>query len=306
MVSFETQPAALVDRAAPIGRGLWCWPALAAAAAVVLDACWPLMPRSGAMGVLWLDFAALGCLAWALLGRGRAKRTEWRTPLDGRIASGLVLAVLHVVRMGVAREPLLWLHQISAAGLCFYALGARLRREPRAPDAIWPALAVVLLALSAYVIGSATLGMGALRATGRAVDLHWASRFGLAKTLVLLTLLCVGRARERDARALWRATALTGAAASTLALLAGGAGLGVSSLANLDEPFYFGTSIVAFMLLASLSRLSWELARERPEEAGRWHAAACMFPLIAVFLLFGGTTGGEGVRALTGLAGAAV
>src|ERR1043166_6138959 len=78
MVSFETQPAALVDRAAPIGRGLWCWPALPAAAAVVLDACWPLMPRSGAMGVLWLDFAALGCLAWALLGRGRAKRTEGR------------------------------------------------------------------------------------------------------------------------------------------------------------------------------------------------------------------------------------
>ena len=195
MVPFETRPAALVDRATPIGRGLWCWPALAASVALVLDARWPLMPASGAMGLLWLDLAALACLACAVLGRGRAKRTEWGTPLDSRILSGLVLAVLHVVREGGAREPVLWLRQISAAGLCFYALGARLRREPRAPDAIWPAFAVVLLALSAEVLGSATQGMGALRAAGeRLAD---ANRLAEAGDLEPRRRRTIGRSADR-------------------------------------------------------------------------------------------------------------
>lgn len=306
MLSFETRPAIPLDRDAPIARALWCWPALIAGVALVLDALWPLMPGGGGLRPLWLDLAALVCLASALLGPGRAKRKEWATPIDGPIVSGLVLAALHVVRLGGATEPVLWLRQVTAAGVCYYALAAQLKREPRAPDAMWPAFAVMLLALSVVALGRATQGVAALQAACREVDVHWASRFGLGKSLMLLTLLCIGRASEPGARALWRVTALTGTVASALCVTAYGAGLGVASLASLDEPFYFGTSIVAFMLLASLSRMAWRLTRERPEEAGRWRAATLMFPLVAGLLLFGGTTGGEGVRAVAALAGAVV
>src|SRR5262249_42150560 len=70
-------------------------------------------------------------------------------------------------------------------------------------------------------------------------------------------------------------------------------------------PFYFGTSVVALLFLFGLARMAWGLARERAHEAGRWRAAAVAFPVIAALLLFGGTTGGEGLRALVALAGAA-
>jgi hypothetical protein len=287
-------------------RGRWCWPALTIGAALLLDALWPLAPGAAVLNLLWLDLAALVTLAWALLGGRRARGSGWGTPVDGTIVSGLVLAMLHVVRLHGAAEPVLWLRQITAAGLCYYALGAGLRRDPRAPDAVWPAFAAVLLALSAYALGWATLGAAALRSASLRLDSNWLSRFGLVKTLMALTLLCAGRAIEPGARAVWRVTALTGAVACTLCLAVGGAGVGVASLANLDEPFYFATSIVVFLLLASLSRMAWQLVRERPEEAGRWWGATLMFPLVAGLQLFGGTTGGEGVRAITALAGAVV
>lgn len=306
MLSFETRPAIPLDRAAAIARVRWSWPALIAGVALVLDALWSLLPRAGALGLSWLDLAAIACLGWALLGSGRARRSEWATPMDSRIASGLVLAMLHVVRLGGAPESVLWLRQLAAAGVCYYALAVQLKREPRAPDAVWPVFAVVLLALSVYALGYATQGVAALQRACRDVDLHWSSQYGLGKSLLLLTLLCAGRASEPDARALWRVTSLIGAGASALCVTAYGAGLGVASLASLDEPFYFATSIVAFMLLASLSRMAWRVARERAEEAGRWRAAMLMFLLIAGLLLFGGTSGGEGVLAIAAIAGAVV
>ena len=94
--------------------------------------------------------------------------------------------------------------------------------------------------------------------------------------------------------------------ACAVCAFAGGAGLGVGSLASLDEPFYFATTIVTFTFLAGLTRMAWALARDRAAEAGRWRAAAITFPLIAALLAFGGATGGEGLRALAALAGAAV
>ena len=36
MLSFETRPAIPRDRAAPIARGLWCWPVLVTGLALVL------------------------------------------------------------------------------------------------------------------------------------------------------------------------------------------------------------------------------------------------------------------------------
>ncbi len=306
MPPFETGTPIPPARAAAFARGLWCWPALLSGVALLFDAFWPLLPEGTDHGVLWLDLAALSCLVWALAGPQRTRRRDWETPVDGRVLSGFVLAVLHVVHLGGAAEPVLWLHQLAAAGLCFYTLSAKLRREARAPDAVWPAFALIALALSAFTLWNATAGVPGLAGATQALDARWGSTQGLAKTLVLATLLCTGRASERSARALWRVTALIGTLACVLLGLVGGMGLTVSWLARLDEPFYFGTSIVAFLLLGAMARLAWNLARERPEEAGRWRATAILFPSVAALLLFGGTTGGEGVRLIVALAGAAV
>ncbi len=306
MFPLETRSVLLANRAAPIARGRWCWPALLPGVAVALDAAWPIMPAAGALGLLWLDLAALVCLGWATLGERRVRPTDWITPMDGQVVAGLVLALLHVMQLAGEDEPMMWLHQIAAAGACFYALAARLRRDPLAPDAIWPSFAFMVLALGAFTLACATQGTDAVVRATRLVDAHWASDFGLAKTMLLATVLCVGRAAEPDARSLWRVTALVGVVSFVLLAATGGVGLRISSLASLDEPFYFGTSIVAFMFLSGLARMAWHLARERPAEAGRWRAAAVAFPLVVVLLLFGGTTGGEGVRVLSALAGAAV
>jgi len=306
MQPFESPAPLAVDREAPLARGRWCWPALLPALALALDAAWPLpAPRPG-LGVTWLDVAALVCVGWAALARGRARRHEWATPVDGRVLAGLLIAVLHVVRTAGALEPIVWLRQITASGLCFYALSARLRRDARAPDAIWPVFAFVVLALSAYVLGFATQGVGVLVQATRAVDARWASQFGLTRALLIGTVLCTGRASEPGARASWRVTALVGGLACAVCAWAGGAGLGTGSLQSLDEPFYFATTIVTFTFLAGLTRMAWALARDRATEAGRWRAAAVAFPSIAVLLVFGGTTGGEGLRVLAALAGAAV
>jgi len=300
--SVRTQPSVT---AAPVARGVWCWPALLPGAALVLDAVWPLGSGEGAMGLLWLDLAALVCLAWASLGPRRARSHEWSTPMDGRAVAGIVLALLHVIARAGAGPPMQWLHQIAAIGVCLYSLGARLRREPLAPDAVWPSFAVVALALSAFTLAHATRGIEALVAASAEVDLAWASHAGLAKALMVVTILCAGRAAEPGARPLWSVTAITGALAVALHGVAGGLGLGVAALASLDEPFYFGTTIVTFLFLVGLARMAWQLVRERPSEAARWRATAVTFVWALVLLVFGGATGGEGVRAVLALAAAA-
>lgn len=301
MLSYDPPPALRPERAAPVARGLWCWPALLPAAALVLDATWPLP----AGGILWLDLAALACLGWAALGPRRAPLGDWATPMDGRIAAGFVLALLHVIRVPGESEPMTWVHQIAASGACYYGLAARLRREPLAPDAIWPAFAGIVLALAGFTLACATQGVAAIARAAVLVDAHWASQAGLAKALLITTVLCIGRALEPNARALWRVTALIGVVAFVLQALPSGVGLSIGALASLDEPFYFGTSIIAFLFLAGLARAAWVVARERPLESWRWRAAALAFAIVIALLLFGGTTGGEGVRVLTALAGAA-
>lgn len=306
MLSFDTRPAISLDRSAPIARWSWCWPALGSGVALVLDAMWPLMPDAHGYGVLWLDIAAVACLVWAATGRRRARRADWATPVDGRVLSGFMLAVLHVVRLEGAAAPVQWLHQIAAGGLCFYALAARLRRDMASADALWPVFALLALALSLVTLGPLTQGLDVFMARSKQVDARWLSEFGLGKTLLLVTVLCIGRASEPGARVFWRVTALVGGLSCVVHLFTNGIGLRVASLGNLDEPFYFGTSIVAFILLAGMSRTAWGLASERPGEAGRWRATAVMFAVLITLLLFGGTTGGEGVRAVAAIAGAAV
>ncbi len=305
MPPFDSVPALSPARATPVARGVLCCAALLPGIALVLDAVWPLRPGEGALGPLWLDLAALLCLAWAALGPGRARWGDWATPMDGRAVAGLLLGLLHVIEQGGAGPPMQWLHQISAVGVCLYALAAKLRRNPFAPDAIWPSFAVVTLALSTFTLAHVTGGTSALAAASAAVDVAWASHAGLAKTLMIVTVLCAGRAAEPGARPLWSVTALTGALAVLLHGLSGGLGLGISTLASLDEPFYFGTSIVAFMLLLGLARAAWQLVRDRPAEAARWRATAVAFVLVVVLLVFGGATGGEGVCTVTVLGAAA-
>src|SRR5262249_20964134 len=138
-------------------------------------------------------------------------------------------------------------------------------------------------------LGAATQGGASLRAATGIVDGRWGSAHGFARALLLLTLLCAGRAIERDARPLWRATAIAGLVAFLVCMFVSRTGLGldVSLISSLDEPSLFGTSIVGFMMIARLTRHAWRLMRERPDEAGRWRAAAILFPLVAVFMLFG-------------------
>ena len=305
MSPFDGAAAPQSSRTTPVGRGVWCWAALLPGVALVLDAVAPLRPGEGALGWLWLDFAAVACLAWAALGPRRARARGWSTPMDGRMVAGLVLALLHVIEQGAAGPPMQWLHQIAAGGTCLYALAARLRRESHAPDAVWPSFAVIALALSVFTLAQATRGTGALAAASAHVDLAWASHAGLAKTLMIVTILCAGRAAEPGARPLWSVTALIGALAVVLHAISGGLGLGIASLASLDEPFYFGTSIVAFMFLLGLARAAWQLVRERADEAARWRATAIAFVLGVVLLVFGGATGGEGLRTVLALAAAA-
>ena len=306
MQTLDMRPEPIPSRGVNASRSRACWPAMLPSLAVALDACWPITPGAGALGLLWLDLAALACVAWAAFGPRRARPRDWFTPVDGRIVAGVVLALLHVIASGAASEPMQWLHQVAACGACFYALASRLRRDPASPDAVWPAFALLVLALAALSLASATQGARSLASAARVVDVNWASRAGLAKALLVGTVLCAGRAVEPGAGSWWRVTALVGAVATCVLAVAGGLGLGISTLGGLDEPFHFGTSIVAVLLLAGLARMAWLLAHERPAEAGRWRATSLAFSLVVVVLIFGGTSGGEGVRELTALAGAAV
>ena len=305
MPPFDAAPAPPPMSAHPVARGVWCWPALLPGVAVVLDAVRPLQPGAGALGLLWLDLAAITCLVWATTGAKRARAGDWATPMDGRAVAGIVLALLHVIARAGVGAPMQWLHQFAAIGVCFYALGARLRREPLAPDAVWPSFAMVSLALSAFTLAHVTRGTEALAAASADVDVAWASHAGVAKTLVLVTILCAGRAAEPNARALWPVTVFVGALAVVLHGVSGGLGLGLASLASLDEPFYFGTSVVLLMFMFGLARAAWLLVRERPAEAARWRATAVTFVVAVGMLIFGGTSGGEGVRTVLVLAAAA-
>ena len=59
------------------------------------------------------------------------------------------------------------------------------------------------------------------------------------------------------------------------------------------------------MFLFGLARAAWQLVRERAAEAARWRAMAIAFVLVVVLLVFGGATGGEGVRTVLALGAAA-
>ena len=306
MSLFVSPSATPLERGSAAVRTLWFWPALLVSAALLLDAIAPLSPAGGPRAFLWLDLAAAIALLVASVGSRTRGVKAWATPFDGRALAGVVLAILHVVATPGDDTPVLWLRQIAAAGVCYYAIASCLRREPLAADAVWPAFAVIVIGLSLATLGALTLGTAAVVALSQAMDRAWVSELGVGKVLLLGTVLCIGRACEPRARALWRATAVVGALATCVQWGINGTGLAVASLTSLDEPFYFGNGVVSFLLLAGVARLSWSLARQRPAEAARWRAGAVAFVLVVILLVFGGTTGGEGVHVISALAGAGV
>jgi hypothetical protein len=304
MSLFVSRPAIPIDRDQAAVRTLWFWPALLASVALLLDAFSPLMPSAGARGFLWLDLAAAFALFVALAASRTHDGKAWATPFDGRVLAGFILAILQVVATRGADLEVLWLRQIASSGVCFYAIASLLRREPLAGDAVWPAFAVLVLGLSFATLGALTQGTAAVVALSQRVDAAWVSEHGIGKVLLLGTVLVAGRASEPGARALWRVTAIVGALATLVHWGIVGTGMALASLSSLDEPFYFGTGIVAVLTMAGIARLAWGLVRERPEEAARWRATAVTFVLVILLLVFGGTTGGEGVRLMAALAAA--
>lgn len=304
MSLFGSRPAIPLERGAAAMRTLWFWPVLLVSVTLLLDAFSPLMPSAGARGFLWIDIAAAIALAVAVAGSRSHDAGEWATPFDGRILAGFMLAILQVVAARGNEAPVLWLRQIAASGVCFYAIASRLRREPLAPDAVWPAFAVLVLGLSAATLGAVTQGTAAVAGLSLQIDERWVSQHGISKVLLLGTVLCIGRAAEPGARAMWRVTGIVGALATLVLWGVHGTGLSMASLTSLDEPFYFGNCIVSFLLLAGAARMAWGLSRERPEEAARWRATALTFVIVAIQLVFGGTTGGEGVRMISAVVAA--
>ena len=187
MPVFDSPPALVAKRTPTLTRGAFCWPALFAAVCLVMDAIGPHAPESGRRGVLWMDVAAVCCLAWGALGARRGRGSDWKTPVDGSVIAGLVVAVLHLVSTGGRGEPVMWLRHLVTAGVCFYALSARLRREPHAPEMLWPAFALITLSLSAFTLWHITNGVASLESAASEVDVRWSSSHGLAKALILTT-----------------------------------------------------------------------------------------------------------------------
>lgn len=295
----------------PVMSPAVAWPRSAAVVAGIL-ACAMLLdawdrPVPGA-GMLWLDLAAALTLGWSLLSPGASWRLEnWLTPFDGRIVAGLVIALLDMLHAQGAAPQQAWLHQLFAGALCYYAFVGWLRGRALGPDALWLPFGMSAAALGvAAILHFVTAGIGAVAVFADVTDAAWAAEYGAAKTLVFATLVAAGRACEREASPLWKIATLLGAAGCTLHGLAGGIPLETRALVRLDEPLYFSTMAVTMLMLIPLTRLAWLLRRERPEEAPRWAGLAFGFSAVAFMGVLGEATGGEGVRILAVMGGAAV
>ncbi|MEO5989262.1 MAG: hypothetical protein ABIU54_14825 [Candidatus Eisenbacteria bacterium] len=286
------------------------WPRFAAvmvcmvAFAVLLDAWDRPVPTTG---MLWLDLVAVLTLGWSLLAPGAPlKLDSWVTPFDGRVFAALALAILDLFHTHGEGTRIAWLHQMLSATVCYYALVARLRHQPRGPDLLWLPFGIVAFVLGLRAVVSMTSGIVALARAADLADAAWAADFGVAKTLVFATIVCAGRASEQAAPPYWRFATWFGAVGCVLHGLAGGIPLETHALMRLNEPMYFSTMVVTLLVLIPLTRSAWLLRRERADEAPRWAGLAMGFATVAFMGVLGGATGGEGVRVLAVLGGAAV
>lgn len=291
--------------AVPAPRALHGIPPALVLLAALFDGLQPL--HVGAITAVWLDVAALACVAWALFSpRLRRDWSVWSTPFDGRILAAVVIAALQALPAASRADAVVWLQQMLACGAFFYALTMVLRGRDGLGDSMWSIFGFGGVVVGLHALFAATSGLETLRAEASAIDAAWAAHHGLAKAMLFLAVLMLGRALEPGASARWRVSALIGVVGCLLHAAAGGFGLDPHSLGRLDEPLYFSATAVLLLTLFGLVRRAWEHRRARPLEARRWRAMAAGFTLLAVFGLFGETTGGEGVRVLAVLAAVTV
>lgn len=279
-----------------VRTSFWC--ATAVVLAVALDALgheWSLF----GVRVQWLEVAALGCLggAAAIPGVFRDRRA-WHTPLDGRVLGGMLVAAVQLVPVDGAQGPAFPLRQVLACAAIYYGMAAQARRHPEAVERLWDAFALAGVIASAHALLAVTSGLGALRESSAAADAGWGARSGLFKSLLFLTVLFVARAFESRAARGWSALSILGVIALGLLGAVGGSGLGSSALARLDDPLHFSSIVVLMLVLSGLVKCAWDLRRARPEQAARWRGAGAAVLALGVIAVFGGASGGEGLRAL--------
>lgn len=290
----EAEPNTSVVR-----TSFWC--AIAVVLAVALDALgheWNVL----GVHVQWLEVAALGCLGGAMAMPGAFRdRRAWRTPLDGRVLGGLLLATVQLVPVAGGASPAFPLRQLLACVAVYYGMAAQVRRHPEAVERLWDVFALAGVGASLHALLAVTSGLGALRASSVAADTGWGAQAGLFKSLLFLVVLFVGRATESRASRLWAALATIGAVALVLLGLAGGSGLDSAALARLDDPLHFSSIVVLMLVLSGLLQGAWNLRRARSEQAARWRGAGAAVVALGVIAVFGGASGGEGLRALATL-----
>lgn len=278
------------------------WMAVAVVAVVLLDARWVALSIEG-FAIHGFELGALALLVWAMARRrGPDTLPAWKTPFDGRIVAGLVMAALHAASFPAGSPAREWARQLASCAIGYYALIALARSGALRAEQLWRALAIASAALGAHAILAATVGLGQLALQSEQVDAAWGARHGLPKALAFATVACAGRAFEAGSSRTWRIVTLVGLAGSVLHAAAGGFVLGSEALSLLDEPLYFSASIVTLLLIAGVVRLAWQLRRARPAEATRWRMLALGVASLGAIGILGGTSGGEGLRVLAMLA----
>jgi hypothetical protein len=253
--------------------------------------------------VTWLDLAAAGCLAWAVLQPGAWRdRARWSTPFDGLVLAMLALSTVGALHGGPGGPRMLVLQQAVACSGAFFGLSFVLRRTPGASEFVWRALAVTAALIGAHALWAATGGLSVLTAQAQHVDLRWAGRHGLAGMLAFATLATAGRAAEHRASSPWRLAFVVGAVGLAVHVAVGGLAVHRLSLARLDDPMDFSAACVTWLIAWALARGAGALRKERRAEAWRWRALACATAGLGAASVFGDGSGGEGVRALAVLA----
>ncbi len=271
-----------------------------AALAVLLDGFAP-PPLPFAPGLHWIDLAAVACMACVVDWRALVSGDEHGTPLDGLLLGALAIGSVQAAANGGRDGSGTWLAELVAGSGLYFAFTRGLRRRPEAIEMLWRSLAAVTALLGLHAVWTATGGLGALARAEALADARWQGQHVQVKALVFLTLAVAGRAFEHRSAPAWRLAALLGAIGTVLHLAGGGIGLGSRALGRLDDPIYFSTLTLTLMLLASVVREAWALARARPGESARWRMLAVATGAIAVGGAFGESRGGEGVRMLAGL-----
>ncbi|MFN8587753.1 MAG: hypothetical protein U0704_08095 [Candidatus Eisenbacteria bacterium] len=249
--------------------------------------------------VAWIECAAVFVLAGACLVPGAWREAKlWRTPLDGRVLCALLLASLQLLPVPRGGEPAFTLRQAMACSAIYFGLVAQARAGRMDIERLWLAFALAATLASAHVLFAITGGVANLRAASDAADAAWGAHGGLFKSLLFTTLLVCGRALEPQAPRHWRVLAIAGGVATVVQGVVAGTGLHSSALAQLDDPLHFSGIVVLLLLVAELLRRAWALRRDQPELAFRWRGAGLASLTLAMIAVFGGVTGGEGLRAL--------